>query len=132
MAVGKIVFEQGAIEKPEMRGRRSSQTLQLSCDSQLPKITCKWAPPTDRGGRIDQAQWQPSRQRSGQREAREPRTDTGGGAGAGCAAMPVRHRELGDELAPPEPKRCRHCDGTMHLCSLETTSNEKTVNYIIF
>ncbi|XP_059053964.1 myocardin-related transcription factor B isoform X2 [Achroia grisella] len=30
--------------------------------------------------------------------------------------MPVRHRELGDELAPPEPKRCRHCDESRSSC----------------
>ncbi|KAJ0178216.1 hypothetical protein K1T71_006039 [Dendrolimus kikuchii] len=30
--------------------------------------------------------------------------------------MPVRHRELGDELAPPEPKRCRHCDESRSPC----------------
>ncbi|CAF4924967.1 unnamed protein product [Pieris macdunnoughi] len=40
-----------------------------------------------------------------------PRTVNGGQGGAGCAAMPVPDRQLGDEFAPPEPKRCRHCDG---------------------
>ncbi|XP_063382434.1 myocardin isoform X1 [Cydia fagiglandana] len=30
--------------------------------------------------------------------------------------MPVRHRELGDEIAPPEPKRCRHCDESRSSC----------------
>ncbi|OWR43152.1 hypothetical protein KGM_213533 [Danaus plexippus plexippus] len=24
--------------------------------------------------------------------------------------MPVRHRQFGDDLSPPEPKRCKHCD----------------------
>ncbi|CAG4950006.1 unnamed protein product [Colias eurytheme] len=80
----------------------------------MPKITRAWAPPTGRGGRIVQAQWQPSRLRSGRPGACQDRTvKGGGGAGAGCAAMPVPH-QLGDEIAPPEAKRCRHCDGTVH------------------
>ncbi|XP_045766885.1 proline-rich protein 36 isoform X1 [Maniola jurtina] len=30
--------------------------------------------------------------------------------------MPVRHRALGDELAAPEPKRCKHCDESRSSC----------------
>lgn len=103
-----------------------------SHESQPPKITWEWAPPTARGGRLwlgSVAAATPPHLESGRGGARVPRIDTGGGgAGAGCAAMPVRHRELGDELAPPEPKRCRHCDGTITYIALQRRTVTKTLH----
>lgn len=103
-----------------------------SYESLPPKITWEWAPPTARGGRLwsgSVAAATPPHLESGRGGARELRIDThGGGAGAGCAAMPVRHRELGDELAPPEPKRCRHCDGTITYIALQRRTLTKTLH----
>lgn len=95
-----------------------------SRESRKLKIAWEWAPPIGRGGRS----WTVSGSRDAAAARAAARWDVSnpvrlwdlragaagvGGAGAGCAAMPVRHRELGDELAAaPEPKRCRHCDGT--------------------